>query len=523
MASVFDRVPNELLEHIAHYAVTSNPVGPPVDLTSILLVNRRFASSLSDKANPRLYALIFADKFDLQAYVRRLGVERASPTELAAELKRRFSLLRRFRSMKHCNFGDTRYTEDDTRSMHEMLWLAYLMLLESDGMNELQLRQYARLDLWLRAFWFDADGASCSMLAIDENDWPPNNDLSSLAMWCFWFMLRPEDYSDDGESGKTTGILKLLALGAHQYPICRPAWADYLPQLPRSHALPSYGPYPALSPPPLAAPAILSYLTLSGQDPTASLLHHKAPLALSSVSSRESLSRELETEWHRCLSLAAASGPSEHPSGTFSPGSMEGIWEGLFTYTDFTAYAQLLGGAPPRTLSVSVVARHQQTFRLREYHLLAPEDPVNAGKDAYRPLSAGDPLRAHLPIDLEIQEDGSRGMYVREPGRSTSAYYSRARERAPGDTEYVARVREVLIAGEGHSAWGQFNLIGRIRPSDGFIALSKEYLNGERGNWLYRGYLVGDAHGNMTGRWRDTLSPPEMLGYEGCFFMGRRR
>jgi len=80
-----------------------------------------------------------------------------------------------------------------------------------------------------------------------------------------------------------------------------------------------------------------------------------------------------------------------------------------------------------------------------------------------------------------------------------------------------------LIAGEGHSAWGQFALIGRVRSGDGYITLSKEYIDGDRGKWLYRGYFVGDAHGNFTGRWRDTLSPAEVLGYEGCFLMGRRR
>jgi hypothetical protein len=29
---------------------------------------------------------------------------------------------------------------------------------------------------------------------------------------------------------------------------------------------------------------------------------------------------------------------------------------------------------------------------------------------------------------------------------------------------------------QGHSAWGQFSLIGRVRPCDGFISLSKEYV-----------------------------------------------
>lgn len=48
-------------------------------------------------------------------------------------------------------------------------------------------------------------------------------------------------------------------------------------------------------------------------------------------------------------------------------------------------------------------------------------------------------------------------------------------------------------------------------------------VDGDRGRWLYRGYLVGNAHGNLAGRWRDTLSPPDVSGYEGCFAMNRRR
>jgi hypothetical protein len=62
----------------------------------------------------------------------------------------------------------------------------------------------------------------------------------------------------------------------------------------------------------------------------------------------------------------------------------------------------------------------------------------------------------------------------------------------------------------------QFDL---IQPCNG-ISIQ---LDGERGKWLYRGYFVGDEYGSYTGRWRDTLSPAEVLGYEGCFFMGRRR
>ena len=55
---------------------------------------------------------------------------------------------------------------------------------------------------------------------------------------------------------------------------------------------------------------------------------------------------------------------------------------------------------------------------------------------------------------------------------------------------------------------------------------------GDRGRWLYRGYLVGEGEGldgrgggdgYFAGRWRDTMTPAETYGYEGPFAMGRRR
>jgi len=82
-------------------------------------------------------------------------------------------------------------TEEGMRALHEMLWTAYVMMLENDGKNERQLREYAHLDDWLRAFWFAEDGASFARLEIGDNSWPPYNDLADVTMWLFWFLLRP--------------------------------------------------------------------------------------------------------------------------------------------------------------------------------------------------------------------------------------------------------------------------------------------------------------------------------------------
>lgn len=47
--------------------------------------------------------------------------------------------------------------------------------------------------------------------------------------------------------------------------------------------------------------------------------------------------------------------------------------------------------------------------------------------------------------------------------------------------------------------------------------------DGDRGKWLYRAYMVGNANGNLAGRWRDTLSPAHIQGYEGTWVASRRR
>jgi hypothetical protein len=163
----------------------------------------------------------------------------------------------------------------------------------------------------------------------------------------------------------------------------------------------------------------------------------------------------------------------------------------------------MLSGAPPPTLSNSVVAWHPQTWRLREYHLLLPEDLGDEAKKTaavehprYKPLSPGDPLRAYLPQGLTV-DHAPNGMKVYEPGRVADTFYHRSPAPEHITAEYAERIREILIAGEvrahhffvfskdvdepflrqGHSAWGEFELIGRVRTGDGMVTLSKEYVS----------------------------------------------
>jgi hypothetical protein len=215
----FDSIPQEVLENITFYAVASNPLGPPRELAPLLLVNRRLHGALSSASNPHLHSRIFASKFDTAALVRRLGPGAGTARKLAAELRRRCVQLARLRDRVGCTIGELAemkngggnssknkkkkdgsggMTEEGMRAMHEMLWTAYVMMLENDGKNERQLREYANLHEWLRAFWFAEDGASFASLEICDNAWPPYNDLADVTMWLFWFLLRPGESLDFG-------------------------------------------------------------------------------------------------------------------------------------------------------------------------------------------------------------------------------------------------------------------------------------------------------------------------------------
>ncbi|KAG7443289.1 uncharacterized protein BT62DRAFT_339178 [Guyanagaster necrorhizus] len=522
MTLCLESIPQEILEHIAFHLGTSTFLGPPSDLASLVVTNHNLESRLSVSKNHTLYSKIFTFKFDLSIATRRLGMDRISPPILAEELQRRCVYLKRLRSQVDATFPPA--LDSDDQGLRELLFYAYLTMLENEGRNERQLREYGHIDLWLQEYWFSDNGRSSAKRSIKANTWPSQTDHSAVAMWLFWFLLRPEEYTRDGEaSWNVLNVLKLFALGAHRYHLTSPSWLDFIPppHHRESNKIIHYSEIFHLNPPPLASPAILCFLTLVnrmlGSPEFPSTMERAPPVLLQ----RSTNGMEWECEWGRCINLGQPSFDKIFMT-SFMPGSIEGVWEGIFTYTEFTAYASLLAGAPPPVLQKSLVVKHRQTWKLREHHLLAKELVagclVPKSIDDFDPLSPGDPLRSYFPTATRIKED-CNGLEIEEPG-GEPLYYKRARLLQPDQQRHVC---DIIITGEGHSAWGQFSLVGRVRPCDGFISLSKDYVDGDRGKWLYRGYLIGNVDGNLAGRWRDTLSPVAVPGYEGCFTMSRRR
>lgn len=160
-------------------------------------------------------------------------------------------------------------------------------------------------------------------------------------------------------------------------------------------------------------------------------------------------------------------------------------------YTEFTSYAALLSGAPPSVLQRSLVAQHRQTIKLLEWHLLEEEEPVTPR--TVRPLVPGNPCRGHVPDSLHVHEAGDTLELSEFGGNEPLVYHSLSAIKQQG---LKGKVRDIFLTGQaskrsraitcthadcflanqGHSAWGQFSLIGRVRPCDGLISLSKEYV-----------------------------------------------
>jgi hypothetical protein len=262
------------------------------------------------------------------------------------------------------------------------------------------------------------------------------------------------------------GILKLLALGAHQvrsrlriafffflcpdfsvqYDLCSPSWLEFLPEARGGNRKSpvAYLGGRSLAPPPLAPPAILSFLVLANKHAENADFSNARPSSSTFVIE----SNDWENEWERCLSLGQTAF-EKSLSGAFTPGSIQGVWEGMFTvrinlfsslefnasvfftqYTEFTVYAALLSGAPPPALQKCLVAHHRQTWKLREYHFsipgsVAPNPGSVTDLSAVEPLSAGDPLNAYFPVKTRIFERPN-GIEVHDPGRADPLFYENA-------------------------------------------------------------------------------------------------
>lgn len=208
-------------------------------------------------------------------------------------------------------------------------------------------------------------------------------------------------------------------------------------------------------------------------------------------------------------------------------GQFEGSWEGRFAYFAFESYRDMLGGKL-RSLYEGQFGEQPQVWKIKEHIIQLKSDEAPGGEgdvlnSGYRDLN-------DEPTDREAMSLQQTRTLLREQRKARNDNYD-----LPDDIDHYPTFNdehytieemedgdryEILLSGTGHSAWGRFVLRGRIRSWDGMLIMTKEYRPDGRGRWLYRGYVV--AGNRMVGRWRDTFTPEDMSGYEGCFLLHRR-
>jgi hypothetical protein len=177
--SSFESLAIEIVEHIAFLTVAgcqTQLLGPPKEILPLLLTSRSLHGILSSDNNSHLYAKIFDFKFDSLAPNRRLGPRWTTTPCLTFELRKRFTALDRIK-------------RGDFSSIIEDLWTAYLLMIESDGKNETQLIEWAKIKDYLQL----AIGNMANTVPGSQNIWFTETEGASLAVWLLWLTSNQGD------------------------------------------------------------------------------------------------------------------------------------------------------------------------------------------------------------------------------------------------------------------------------------------------------------------------------------------
>ena len=167
MTSPLETIPSEILERIAIYAASFSIFDWPVEV-SYLMQSRALHRALNIRSAPHVYAEIFASKFDISAPNRRY---RHTSSFRAVELVNRYRLLKR------CKRGDVSPI-DLMQDLLTALW----MFLESDGLNERQLRNVDFPDFLLQVARAHAP--------IEARRDGQASSLGHIIIWLLCFSLR---------------------------------------------------------------------------------------------------------------------------------------------------------------------------------------------------------------------------------------------------------------------------------------------------------------------------------------------
>ncbi|KAF8583492.1 hypothetical protein K439DRAFT_1412011 [Ramaria rubella] len=505
-----ETIPLEVLEHIALFAAMVKLEGPPSDLAALCSTSTVIHRSLSLSSNPQLYASVFRLKFDTAAPLRRLAPEDLTVENIAAELQRRFEALQRLRGKvgSHALLSNSSCREHD-------LWVAIILMLENDGKNAVQLKRFGGIWEWLHTYLLETTGGSYIQQDVMLRSWPRDNVANRLVLWLLC-LCDADGTSISPPSKSYTDILRAYTVNANKYPLTQSSWIpSSQPSTTQISLRPEYryfGHPISAAPPATAISAILGYITrvkialklVWSSTPASHLAEHREAWDWGAING--SFSQRWDSDWERCIGPRTNDPFINGMQRFYRAGTLEGVWEGIFTFAEFRIYAGVLAGDPPQAVTDSAIGSNLQIWKLREYDLFTSE---LTDSDI---LPHGDAYNAFFPATTVEERIDS----VVLTHHSKESVYRRAVPPVsiPGG-ESRGLLQDVILLGEGHSSWGDFMLRGRVRASDAFVSVLKEYIGqAERGRWLYRGYLIG---GRFVGRWRDVMTPMDTIGYEGGF------
>ncbi|KAG2361010.1 hypothetical protein BDR07DRAFT_1451788 [Suillus spraguei] len=517
-----ESIPIDVLSQIAFFTVASPPFTGLGAVLQLLLCSRNLHDALSLKSCPQLYARVFRSRFDLVAHLRRSKLASPTTTNLALELQRRCAVLRRIR---HRHIADHSILPD--------LWTIYLMLLESDGMNEFQLHsagiaQYIRMllkrclgqqgvlrDDTARALaisvaclvWSHSvpDLLPCPEFITDMPSEERSQMLSELRPFVTGSSNVMKEYALTAPNLLSASIFLTFALKeaiALQAP-------KHLPQTqvvarPTEHDGPTIEDFFAITRrrTPLVADS-------GDQDPSREPFADRTGRKI-----RASRSLAHDEEFYRIAHRLGL--PDDTLELRSCIGLLSGTWEVLI---DDGFHRK----SDP-TVSPDFVSRHPIQCRLEEHLCFTPSIPLPSalqngdfGESALKHLFMNDCEGVTVRVVLTALHCWLHDCHAFPPqtanefSDATGSSKHRYELFRPTDTSENYRdprhALDVVITGETprrlEATWGAFIFFGRIRLSDGLVTLTRKpkYSGDEgRGTWIFEGYIHNRR--SFVGRWR---------------------
>ncbi|KAH7920230.1 hypothetical protein BV22DRAFT_1040065 [Leucogyrophana mollusca] len=460
--SRFERLVKPALEHVAYFLATDTLLGPPADLVSLLCTSRTVNELLCFANNSHLYARIFRFKFDSSAVERRLPIGWSSTPCLAVELRKRFAALKRIRRSSVEAF----YHLDD-------LWVAYLMMLESDGRNEAQLFEWAQLPRWVDCV------ISYRIRASPESgsSWLLDSVGTSISLWLLWMSSNRETVGTE-QSRRRNESMRLLcpfvvlahkfssayAPDSHFYiPLCKSvqflAPGSSGPP-PEASKITYYGHRLTLAAPLLTPAALLNFVIrieaqqdesvlpasisqlpenrvhaislgllgprLTQEDVTdfhygtRTRAFERHRLRVDSDGEEVQSSKRHDQDWFRLVSCRDLWADDSPLKGIVYPlGTLIGKWNGRILVPDPQAHLNVL--VNPRGPTQNVPLYHERlACRFEEHHCLSPDEPLTAPSDAKG--WGEDILSAWLPRFLKVERKND-GIEIFDPTTNQHTRY----------------------------------------------------------------------------------------------------